>query len=83
MGSEMCIRDRVRVALDRIAARVDDSTVLVVTHAGVIYALEESCGQPVVRIPNLGGRWFDLDDGNLRLGDRIEVAPEYTLPDLL
>ena len=30
---------RVRVALDRIAARVDDSTVLVVTHAGVIYAL--------------------------------------------
>ena len=74
---------RARAALDRIAARGDGSTVLVVTHAGVIYALEGSCGQPVVRVPNLGGRWFGLVDGELRLGARVEVAPEGTLPELM
>ena len=74
---------RARAALDRIAARVDGSTVLVVTHAGVIYALEGSCGQPVVRVPNLSGRWFDLVDGELRLGARVEVVPEGTLPELM
>ncbi len=74
---------RARAALDRIAARVDGSTVLVVTHAGVIYVLEESCGQPVVRVPNLSGRWFDLVDGELRLGARVEVVPEGTLPELM
>jgi probable phosphoglycerate mutase len=74
---------RARAALDRIADRFDGSTVLVVTHAGVIYALEGSCGQPVVRVPNLGGRWFGLIDGELRLGPRVEVVPDGGLPELM
>ena len=80
---DVVVLKRARQALDRIAERVDDSTVLVVTHAGVIYTLEESFGEPTVRIPNLSGRWFDFGSGDLRLDNRVEVVPEGTLAELL
>lgn len=77
------VLERTRKALDRIVGQVDGSTVLIVTHAGVIYTLEESFDEPIVRIPNLGGRWFDLLEGDLRLGNRVDVVPEGTVPELL
>jgi hypothetical protein len=40
---------------------------------GVINALERLLGLEWQRVPNLGGRWFVWRDGELHLGDRIEL----------
>jgi probable phosphoglycerate mutase len=54
---------RVMGALLRVAAGADPGSVLVVvTHGGVIRALERATGAPPVPIANLSGRWFEVDD---------------------
>ncbi len=79
--------DRVRRALDRVVersgGRAGGDGVLVVAHGGVVYALEQACGEPWRRIPNLGARWFEVTDGHLSAGPRVELIPDGTLPDLL
>jgi hypothetical protein len=55
----------------------------VVAHGGVVYSLEEACGEPWRRIPNLGARWFEIADGRLSVGPRVELIPDGTLPDVL
>ena len=47
---------RVTDALDRLDAAHHGANMLVVSHGGVIYVLEEHQGQPFERVPNLGGR---------------------------
>ena len=74
---------RVVGALSRIAERADGGDVLVVAHGGVVYALEESCGEHWQRIPNLGARWFEVVGGRVSAGPRVELLPDGTLPDLL
>ncbi len=74
---------RVLSSLARITTRVGDSNVLVVTHAGVIYALEGSCGEPWQRLSNLGGRWLEFGEGRMTLGPRVELVANETVPDLL
>jgi len=73
---------RVLPALDAVLHEAD-SVVLVVTHGGVIRTLERHFDAPSVPVPNLGGRWFDAEDGALRLGDRdLLVDPDsVTVPD--
>jgi broad specificity phosphatase PhoE len=44
--------------------------VLVVTHGGVVRTVERHLGAPAEPVPNLAGRWVELEDGGLRLGDR-------------
>lgn len=60
-------------ALARIAGDVgDDGTALVVTHGGVIHALEDVAGATREgRMPNLGGRWFELGPGVFRAHDEV------------
>ncbi|HEX7095839.1 MAG TPA: histidine phosphatase family protein [Acidimicrobiales bacterium] len=65
--------ERVLVALDRVCASVPGDHILVITHGGVINALERSMGLEWQRIPNLGGRWFAWKEGTLHLGDRVEL----------
>ena len=64
---------RVLRAIDRIAtdlAGADD--VVVVTHGGVIYAVERHLGAGFERIPNLGARWVAIGEGGrLSLGERL------------
>ena len=74
---------RVRSGLDRIAGRVGDGDVLVVSHGGVVYALEDACGEPWRRIPNLGARWFEVSGPDLTAGPRVDLVPDGTIPDLL
>jgi len=74
---------RVVGALSRIAERAGGGDVLVVAHGGVVYALEESCGEHWQRIPNLGARWFEVVGGRVSAGPRVELLPDGTLPDLL
>lgn len=54
-----------------------EGTALVVTHGGVIYALEARLGAERRYLPNLGARWIDVipDSTGLRLelGERIHL----------
>lgn len=77
---------RVRQALDALGADHPDATIVVVSHGGVIYALEGLFGLPHDRISNLGGRWFTrAADGDLSVGERVHLldAAEETVPDQL
>jgi len=76
--------ERVISALGRIHDLVPDGEVIVVTHGGVIYALEGRLGSPFERLANLGGRWMDIGPGGeLRgLGERVVLVDpdELTVP---
>lgn len=76
-------------SLHDIAAAVDGGTAVAVTHGGVIYAIEAHLGAPRRYLPNLGSRWLIVEDGGIRLGDRIHLYdpdndpghPDETVPD--
>lgn len=73
-------------ALDEIVERVGTGEVLVVAHAGIIYAVEDHFGVEFERIPNLWARWLTHDDRGWRLGDRVSLVPDDVaaeIPDLL
>ena len=78
------LRARALRALRRIAAEVPGGEVLVVTHGGLIYAVESHLGADHARLANAEGRWLDVaphaaDGSGLRLGDRVLLtAPEDT-----
>ena len=64
---------RVMGAALRVAAAAEPGSVLlVVTHGGVIRALERATGSPPVTIANLCGRWFEVDS---RVGGPANGAP--------
>jgi probable phosphoglycerate mutase len=67
-------------ALRAIAAEVPGGDVLVITHGGLVYALEQHLGEEFVRLANAEGRWLDVGPGGaLRLGERVLLsAPEDT-----
>lgn len=77
-------------AIDRVAGEVRDSggsTVVGVTHSGLIYALEADLGAARSRIANLEGRWIEGGPGGWRAGDRHLLfdpsEAEVTSPDQL
>jgi len=65
--------ERVLAALERVFESVPGDDLLVITHGGVINALERHLGLEWQRVPNLGGRWFAWKGGTLHLGDRVEL----------
>lgn len=77
--------DRATRALARVAAGVgSDGTALVVTHGGLIMALERLVDAARDgRIPNLGGRWFRVGPGELASGDEVLLleGDEVSIPD--
>lgn len=77
--------ERILEAIGRVREQIGDGDVLVVTHGGVIYALERHLGAGFERIPNLGARWLTDHGDRLELGDRfVLVDPdEVTIPDQL
>ena len=63
---------RALAALDGIAAELDGAEdVLVITHGGLIYAVERHLGEPFVRIPNLGARQLTRTGDGWAIGDRM------------
>ena len=76
---------RVRSGLDDLAADHAGQTIVVVSHGGVIYALEATFGIAHQGISNLGGRWFHLRDGELHTTERVHLldAGAETLNDQL
>jgi broad specificity phosphatase PhoE len=49
--------------------------VLVVTHGGLVRAVERALGADASHVPNLAGRWFSADgDGRLVPAERVSLA---------
>ncbi|HLT16860.1 MAG TPA: histidine phosphatase family protein [Acidimicrobiales bacterium] len=81
--SDEALLERARAALARVHEAVPDGDVLVVTHGGLIYAIERALGAEFVRLPNLGGRYVELGpDGPVALGERVVLVDpdELTVP---
>jgi broad specificity phosphatase PhoE len=72
---------RVAGALDRLEAAHRGASMLVVSHGGVIYVIEEHHGQPFQRVPNLGGRHLTHagPGRNLQLGERVVLVDDEHL----
>jgi probable phosphoglycerate mutase len=66
---------RVTAALREIASGAP-GPLLVVTHGGVINALERRDGHSWVRVPNLAGRWIAVTGDGVELGERVELIDE-------
>jgi len=79
--------ERVLRGVRRIHELVPDGDVLAVTHGGVVYALEGHLGEAFVRLANGAGRWIEIDDDKMRLGDRMLLVHDdgtpVTVPDQL
>lgn len=65
---------RVLDALADLHRVYDGADLAVVTHGGVIYAVERELGAPFERIPNLGARVVEHHGDRIVLGDRLALA---------
>jgi broad specificity phosphatase PhoE len=79
---------RAVAALARVNEHVGNGHALVVTHGGLIYAIEAHLGQPLGttgRLANGAGREVVVDDDGLHLGERFllvnDDATPVTVPD--
>jgi probable phosphoglycerate mutase len=80
------VAERAIAALRAVHAQLPGGAVLVVSHGGVIHAVAHACGQPEGRhIPNLGGRWYEVDASGLRPGEPVvlidHAAVAATVPE--
>ncbi len=69
---------RAWTGIERVAAALDaagTTTAVVVTHSGLIYAVERPLSGDRVRVANLEGRWLH------RVGGRWELGPRHLLID--
>ena len=70
---------RVHHGLDDLVSTFGAGTVLIVSHAGVIYSLEMELGCGWERIPNLNGRWFTMESGEVTLGERVALISDESV----
>lgn len=68
--SDESVLERVLPALLAIA-RATPGDILVISHGGVIRTLERSLGVEPGALPNLAGRWLDIDGDSIRPGERV------------
>jgi broad specificity phosphatase PhoE len=69
-GGEDDIAPRVTAGVEAVAAMPTGSTVLVVTHGGVIGAVDRWLGTEYRRVGNVEGRWLTVDDDGRIAFDR-------------
>lgn len=76
--------ERITAALDNLARVHAGAEILVVSHGGVIYLLEEHHGHAFERIPNLGGRHLTHHgpDRGITLGERMILVDDDELATL-
>jgi len=86
--SDEAVIERAVAALARVNEHVGNGHALVVTHGGLIYAVEAHLGQPLGttgRLANGAGREVVVDDDGLHLGERFllvnDDATPVTVPD--
>lgn len=77
--------DRALSSLHELAEHVGGGDALVVTHGGVVYAIEKLLGESWHRLSNLGARWIAVDGEQLTLGERLVLVNPHdvavTTPD--
>jgi broad specificity phosphatase PhoE len=80
--SDDLLVERAQRALRRIADAVPEGDMLVITHAGVVFAVERHLGLDRTRLANVEGRWVTVAPEGLRLGDRMVLAEpqDVTVP---
>lgn len=61
-GGETDITPRVTAAIEAVATAPHGSCVLVITHGGVIGAIDRWLGTEYMRVGNVQGRWLLVDD---------------------
>ena len=66
---------RVAATISRLGAAHEGGTLLVITHGGVIGALERALGGEPRRVPQLGGRWVEAGPDGLRSGEPETLDP--------
>ena len=67
---------RLLEGIDLVAAEVGGDEVIVVTHGGLVHALEHHHGHEFERLPNLAGRWVIHHGDRVELGDRLILIDE-------
>jgi probable phosphoglycerate mutase len=76
--------ERALAALVELVDANPDRRLVVVSHGGVIHALERHVFGPThewLRLDNLEGRWFEVIDGNLAVvGERISLVGDAAAP---
>jgi probable phosphoglycerate mutase len=76
-GGERDITPRVVAALERVARDHPGQSVLVVTHGGVIGALDNWLGNPYLRVGNVQGRWLSVtDEGAIAMAGVFSAAAD-------
>ncbi|MGA0837093.1 MAG: histidine phosphatase family protein [Ilumatobacteraceae bacterium] len=75
---EQVVARATETALELLRAAIGSAPTLVVSHSGVIRALRRHQGLPADRVPNLGGTWIHLVNGEVSVGDDFDphAAPE-------
>lgn len=71
------VRERMRSAVDGLAATHTEEVVLAVTHGGVIRGLERHLGLEPEPLPNLGGVWVDVVPGRITAGRRLLLVDPH------
>ena len=61
----------------------NSDSILIVSHAGIVHALENLHDQPSMKVPNLGGRWVEFVEDELTMGKKVSLITEDPTPDLL
>lgn len=79
--SDESVLVRVEAALLAVAQLVPGGDVVVISHGGVVYALERWLGEPGRgRLNNLGATRLEVEGSTIRLGERLSlVDPDHTL----
>ena len=75
--SDEAVLDRALEAIAGVALRHPGSDVLVVTHGGLIYAVERHLGLDHQPIANLGARWVELVGERLVAGERLTLVDPH------
>lgn len=75
------ILDRVLEPFIRLCADYAGRKIALVSHGGIIGAIERSAGMQWGRIPNLAGRWLKVDGAELSPCEQVLLAHEQTSED--
>ena len=71
------VLDRALRAIAIVATRYPDADVLVVTHGGLINAVERHLGLDHQPAANLGARWIAVEGDRLRAGERLVLVDPH------
>lgn len=71
---------RAIATIHRIVDRHPGRDVLAVTHGGLIRNLERHLGIEPEHLPNLAGRWINVDGSTLTAGDRVLLIDPEEVP---